>query len=214
MQWGEPSKFLGSNSRGDKNTRNTVEEVPLYDSGEDKYFPVIFGTSGENEHTKILNDGNRSNNTCRNFNTGSGSTLKMKSQCIPEQKVKSSIRKQVKDGDFAKMFASKEVREEVSKYEGIKTEATSKLNSVYEEIRPIIELYGWENQDIVHTSVAKTWIEANCSKYKADLDLYFSMIKNVMCPCPATDATAAGSSEGGVGPQTANAEAKPSKGGA
>ncbi|KAM3360704.1 histone-lysine N-methyltransferase ASHH1 [Capsicum galapagoense] len=224
------SVFLGAKSQGfqeynhvweDGDDRYTVEKIPLYDSAEDECFPVISGTSGGNEPTKILNDSEGtmcklepSNSTCKNYNIGYGSTPKKKPQRIPKRKIKSSRRKQVNDGDFAKRFASKEAREEITKYEGIKNEATSKLNSVYEEIRPTIEEHGLDNQDSVSTSVAETWIEAHCSKYKADFDLYFSVIKNVMYPHPATGSFAAGPSEGGVGPQTANAEANPSLGGA
>ncbi|MCD7451991.1 hypothetical protein HAX54_014601 [Datura stramonium] len=237
------SIFLGAKSQGfqeyshvweDGDDRYMVEDVPLYDSGEDEFFPVISGTSGGNEHSKILNDGERSNSTCRNYNIGSGSTPKKKSQCIPKRKVKPPSRKKVKDGDFAKMFASREAQEEVSKYKAwvvkvvmkyslilgkinlirIKNEATSKLNSVYEEIRPTIEEHGLDNQDSVPTSVAETWIEAYCSKYKANLDLSFSVIKNVMCSRPTTDATAPGPPEEVSGPQPTNAEVKPSEGGA
>lgn len=154
----------------------------------------------------------RSNSTSRNYNIGSGSTPKKKSQHIPKRKVKSSNRKQVNDANFAKMFASKEAQEEVTKYEGIKNEAASKLNSIYDEIRPAIEEHGRDNQDSVPTSVAEKWIEASCSKYKADFDFYFSVIKNVMCPRPATNTDAGGPSEGGAEPQTANAEVKPSEG--
>ncbi|KAK4368890.1 hypothetical protein RND71_012682 [Anisodus tanguticus] len=220
------SIFLGAKSQGfqeynhvweDGDDRYEVEEVPLYDSAEDEFFPVISfsGTSGGNEHSKILNDSEvgLSDPTVPSGRDvpqriGSGSTPKKKSQHIPKRKGKSSSRKQVNDYDFAKMFASQEAREEVTKYEGIKKEATLKLNSVYQEIRPTIEEHGRDNQDSVPTSVAEKWIEANCSKYRADFDLYFSVIKNVMCPRPATDATAAGPSEGG----TANDEAKPSEG--
>ncbi|KAL3362966.1 hypothetical protein AABB24_012317 [Solanum stoloniferum] len=224
------SIFLGAKSQGfqeynhvweDGDVRYTVEEVPLYDSAEDDSLPVISGTSGGNEQTKILNDSEGStlklepsNTTCKSFNIGSGSTPKKKAQRLPKRKVKSSSRKQVNDGDFAKLFASKEAREEVIMYEGLKNEATSKLNSVYEEIRPTIEEHGRDNQDSVPTSVAEMWIEAHCSKYKADFDLYFSVIKNVMYPRPATYTTAAGPSEGGAGPQTTNAEPKLSEGGA
>nr|XP_016453217.1 PREDICTED: histone-lysine N-methyltransferase ASHH1-like [Nicotiana tabacum] len=95
---------------------------------------------------------------------------------------------------------------------GIKNEAASKLNSIYDEIRPAIEEHGRDNQDSVPTSVAEKWIEASCSKYKADFDFYFSVIKNVMCPRPATNTDAGGPSEGGAEPQTANAEVKPSEG--
>ncbi|MCD7465400.1 hypothetical protein HAX54_001231 [Datura stramonium] len=78
-----------------------VEDVPLYDSAEDEPFLVISGTSGGNEHTKILNDNEGStfklepsNSTCKNYNIGSGSTTKKKSQRIPKLKVKSSSSKQ------------------------------------------------------------------------------------------------------------------------
>lgn len=224
------SIFLGAKSQGfqeynhvweDGDDRYTVEEVPLYDSAEDESLPVVPGTSGGNEQTKILNDSEGStfklepsNSTVMNYNIGSGSTPKKKSQRIPKRKVKSSSCKQVNDGDFAKLFASKEAREEVTKYEGLRNEATSKLNAVYEEIRPTIEEHGRDNQDSVPTSVAETWIEAHCDKYKADFDLYFSVIKNMMSPRPASCTAAAGPSEGGAGPQTTNAVAKLPEGGA
>ncbi|MCD7458881.1 hypothetical protein HAX54_039476 [Datura stramonium] len=152
--------------------RNTVEEVPLYDSGEDEYFPVIFGTSGGNEHTKIPNDGIRNELHVIFVNT-------------------------------LAIFM-----------QGIKYESSLKLNSVYAEIRPIIEVYGRENQDRVPTSIAKTWIKADFFKYKEYFDLYFSVIKNVMCHRLETDATAVGPSKGEAGPQPANAKVIPSKGGA
>lgn len=98
--------------------------------------------------------------------------------------------------------------------QGLRNEATSKLNAVYEEIRPTIEEHGRDNQDSVPTSVAETWIEAHCDKYKADFDLYFSVIKNMMSPRPASCTAAAGPSEGGAGPQTTNAVAKLPEGGA
>ncbi|MCD7458882.1 hypothetical protein HAX54_039477 [Datura stramonium] len=150
-------------------SRNMVEEVPLYDSGEEDYFPVIYGTSGGNENTKIPND---------DMNDDSG---------------------------FRQLYTFQP--------KWMKNEATSKLNSVYEEIRPIIKVYGRENRGSVPISIVKTWIEANCSKYKADFDLYFSVIKNVMYPRPTTDTTTAGPSKGGAGPQPTNAEVKPSEGG-
>ena len=81
---------------------------------------------------------------------------------------------------------------------GIRNKATSKLNSVYDEILPTIEVHGPDNHNSVPTSVAKKWITASCLKYNADFDLYFTRIKNVMCSRPETDVTA--------GPQTTNAE--------
>lgn len=63
-----------------------------------------------------------------------------------------------------------------------KNKANADLNSVYDEIRPIIEKHEGDSQDSVPTSVAMKWIDATCAKYKADFNFHFSIIKNVMCP--------------------------------
>ena len=81
--------------------RYTAEEVSLDDSGDEEYFPMIYGTGGWNERS----------------NTGSGSPNQKKSKHISQGKGKSFIPGQVKDGDFAKTFSSKDPREVVAYYE-------------------------------------------------------------------------------------------------
>lgn len=68
--------------------------------------------------------------------------------------------------------------------EEVKNKATSELNSLYDEIRPAIEEHERDSQDSVSTIVAEKWIQATCSKWKAEFDFHFSIIKNVMCPWP------------------------------
>lgn len=63
----------------------------------------------------------------------------------------------------------------------MKTEASSGLSSLYDEIRPAIEEHERDSQDSVPTSVAEKWIGANCSKMKADFDFHFSVVKNFLC---------------------------------
>lgn len=66
----------------------------------------------------------------------------------------------------------------------VKNKATSELNSLHDEIRPAIEEHERDSQDSVSTIVAEKWIQATCSKWKAEFDFHFSIIKNVMCPRP------------------------------
>lgn len=66
----------------------------------------------------------------------------------------------------------------------LRSEATNKLNNLYDEIRPAIEEHARDSQDNVPTSVAEKWIEANCAQWKAEFDLHFSIVKNVVCPRP------------------------------
>ena len=61
----------------------------------------------------------------------------------------------------------------------MRNDATSQLESLYDEIRPAIEEHERDNQDSVATSVAEKWIEASCMKLKAEFELYFSIVKNV-----------------------------------
>lgn len=63
----------------------------------------------------------------------------------------------------------------------MKNEAASQLASLYNEIRPAIEEHERDSQDSVATSVAEKWIEACCSKLKAEFNLYSSIINNVAC---------------------------------
>lgn len=53
---------------------------------------------------------------------------------------------------------------------------------MYEELRPEIEQRERDSLDSLPTIVAEKWIEASCSKLKADFDLYFAVVKNVVCP--------------------------------
>ncbi|WMV45995.1 hypothetical protein MTR67_039380 [Solanum verrucosum] len=64
--------------------RYIVDDLPVYDSIDDESTPVISGTSGGNEHTKILNDGEGSTFKLELTN----STTKKKSQRKPKLKVK------------------------------------------------------------------------------------------------------------------------------
>ncbi|XP_015087107.1 histone-lysine N-methyltransferase ASHH1-like [Solanum pennellii] len=83
------SLFLGAKSQGyrecsnvleEGDNRHIVENLPLYD---DESSPVISGTSGENEHTKILNDGEGSTFQLEPTN----SATKKKSQHKPKLKL-------------------------------------------------------------------------------------------------------------------------------
>lgn len=60
-----------------------------------------------------------------------------------------------------------------------KKQATSQLDSLYDEIRPAIEEHERDSQDSVSTSVAEKWIEASCCKLKADFDFYSTIIKTI-----------------------------------
>ncbi|XP_052201240.1 histone-lysine N-methyltransferase ASHH1 isoform X2 [Diospyros lotus] len=126
----------------------------------------------------------RSNSACRNYQIGSSPIAKKKSQNIPNKKPKSTGGKQIDGKYVAQLFKSREAQEEIMKCEEIRTDATSKLNSLYDEIRPAIEEHERDRQDNVDISLAEKWVEASCSKLKADFNLYFSIVKNVVCPHP------------------------------
>jgi pantothenate kinase type III len=89
----------------------------------------------------------------------------------------------------------------------IKNNANSVLDSLYNEIRPAIEEHERDSQDCVATSVAEKWIEACCSKLKAEFDLHYSIVKNVACtprrPHPEAKP---------LSPHRPHPEAKPSEG--
>ncbi|XP_057777364.1 histone-lysine N-methyltransferase ASHH1 isoform X1 [Salvia miltiorrhiza] len=124
----------------------------------------------------------RSNSTCRNYNIGPTPSSKKRPQHTVNQKTKTSARKYVSSKPIAELFASKQAQEEIRRYEELKNKAVSELNSLYDEIRPAIEEHQRDSQDNVSTSVADKWIQATCSKWKAEFDFSFSIIKNVMCP--------------------------------
>ncbi|KAK4713137.1 hypothetical protein R3W88_019044 [Solanum pinnatisectum] len=86
------SLFLGAKCRRfreynhvweDGDDRYIVDDLPVYDLTDDESTPVISGTSGGNEHTKILNDGEGSTFMLEPTN----SATKKKSQRKPKMKV-------------------------------------------------------------------------------------------------------------------------------
>ncbi|KAF9602899.1 hypothetical protein IFM89_032639 [Coptis chinensis] len=109
------------------------------------------------------------------------SPLKTKKQVSYNGRSKNHAQKEVDAKRVGQLLASKEAQEEVYTYEEIKKQTTSELDSLYNEVRPAIEEHERDNQDNVSTSVAERWIEASCSKLKAEFDLYSSIIKNVAC---------------------------------
>ncbi|XP_020524501.1 histone-lysine N-methyltransferase ASHH1 isoform X3 [Amborella trichopoda] len=64
-------------------------------------------------------------------------------------------------------------------FEEARKTASAKLDSLYDEIRPVIEEHEKDSQDSVSTSVAEKWIQASCCKLKADFDFHLSVIKNL-----------------------------------
>lgn len=65
-------------------------------------------------------------------------------------------------------------------FQEIKNQAATNLKSVYDEIRPAIEEHERDGQDNVPTSVGEKWVGAHCSKFKADFDFNFSVVKNFL----------------------------------
>ncbi|VFQ64727.1 unnamed protein product [Cuscuta campestris] len=238
------SIFLGGKSHGfleynhvweEGDDRYPVDEIPLYDSGEDENLikkasihtdvepkPMddesrVYPGSGmvsfeeEYEHSSDarisldpvdgvvprkelypndLQDGYHKHSAFiprRNNNAGV-SPFKNKVKHSSKQKAKSSGRKQVTAENVSKLFSSKESMEEIMKYEEMRNQVNSTLNSLYDEIRPAIEEFERDSLDNVPTSVAEKWIEASCFKMNSDFDFFFSVVKNVMCPQQTTNA--------------------------
>lgn len=59
----------------------------------------------------------RSNGACRNYNIGSGPSAKKRPPNAPKPRGKASGRKYVSSKPVAQLFASREAREEITKYE-------------------------------------------------------------------------------------------------
>ncbi|KAJ3700409.1 hypothetical protein LUZ61_004114 [Rhynchospora tenuis] len=130
--------------------------------------------------SEFINNGKRDNGTCsgsyaiqKNF---SESTMRTN---VRGRKPKIQASKQLNASLIAERLASKEAQEEILACEETSKEAASRLSSVYDEIRPAIEEHERDNQDSVSTSLAEKWIQASCLKYKADFDLYSTIIRNV-----------------------------------
>lgn len=152
-----------------------------------KYKTSLSGAVGEKEGGQhpVVVSGVRSNNSFGDFNNGSGAA-KRPAKRSPNRKQKLSGRKQVNGKRVAQLFASKKVQDELIKCEEVRSEATAKLDCVYDEIRPAIEERERDSLDSLPTSVAEKWMEASCSKLKADFDLYYTVVKSVVCPPPIT----------------------------
>ncbi|CAN1240327.1 Histone-lysine N-methyltransferase ASHH1, partial [Linum grandiflorum] len=121
----------------------------------------------------------RSNSACRNHQIGSSPIPNKRTKKIAAGRAKQLIDKQVDVKRVAQLLSLKEAKQEVLIYEELKNDATSQLSDLYCEIRPAIEEHERDSQDSVATSVAEKWIEACCTKFKAEFDLCFSIIKNV-----------------------------------
>ncbi|XP_047322758.1 histone-lysine N-methyltransferase ASHH1-like [Impatiens glandulifera] len=173
------SKFLGAKSAAflennhvwvEGDLRYKVEEVPLYDSAEDEK-PDHMGNVKIDMIAYTLN--------------AQGSVSKRRAQQNGKKSTsEGSSAEQVDGKRIAKLFASKEAQNEILKCEGERSRADSKLNSVYDEIRPAIEEHNQDNQDKVDDSMAKKWIEAHCAKMKADFNFHFSVVKNSLFAPP------------------------------
>ncbi|XAR62255.1 Histone-lysine N-methyltransferase [Bertholletia excelsa] len=124
----------------------------------------------------------RSNSACRNYQIGSASVPKKRSPHIPNKRSRQASEKQIDGKSIAKLFVSKEAQEEIIESEERKIQAASKLDSLYEEIRPAINEHERDSQDNVDIGVAQKWINASCAKMKAEFDFHFSIVKNVLCP--------------------------------
>ncbi|KAK7391234.1 hypothetical protein VNO78_19646 [Psophocarpus tetragonolobus] len=128
--------------------------------------------------------GNRSNAAGRNYRLGPRSMSTKRSRAYNGGRFKNLIEKKIDAKFAAGLLASKEAQEEILNCEKIKDDATSALDSLYDEIRPAIEEHERDSQDSVSTTVAEKWIQACCLKLKAEFDLYSSIVKNVACTAP------------------------------
>ncbi|KAH9618976.1 hypothetical protein KSS87_007028 [Heliosperma pusillum] len=191
------SGFLGAKSRGfqedtylweDDDDRYSVEKIPLYDSTEDEPSSQPFTSSisnlelGSDNYAMDIDPlasipaNSLPPGTNRNY-----SLLKKKQKRLPKGKLKDLNQKELDAKYVASLLETKTAKDEILIYEEIRIDASSNLESLYNEIRPAIEEHERDTQDSVPTNVAEKWIDASCSKLKSEFDLYFSIIKNVMC---------------------------------
>uniref|UniRef100_A0A1D1YKG6 Histone-lysine N-methyltransferase ASHH1 n=1 Tax=Anthurium amnicola TaxID=1678845 RepID=A0A1D1YKG6_9ARAE len=243
------SEFLGAKSRGfqeafclweDDDTRYSVDDIPLYDSGEDesssKLLKPTDSSTGERENDYYMRSGGleygdshstaivveplnsmlmgdavsdevgtetgedkmlcspetnqfnhnammscvQSNSACRNYHIEPSPSSKRFAR-YPNGKTKNIARKEINVKFIAERLASTDACRELLVFEEMTNEATSQLDTLYDEIRPAIEEHERDSQDSVPTSVAEKWIEASCCKLKADFDLHSAIIKNISC---------------------------------
>ncbi|XP_047167342.1 histone-lysine N-methyltransferase ASHH1 isoform X1 [Vigna umbellata] len=123
----------------------------------------------------------RGNAAGRNYHIGPRSISTKRSRAYNGGRFKNLVEKRIDAKFAAGLLASKEAQEEILNSEKRKDDATSTLDSLYDEIRPAIEEHERDSQDSVSTTVAEKWIQACCLKLKAEFDLYSSIVKNVAC---------------------------------
>ncbi|KNA24538.1 hypothetical protein SOVF_014760 isoform B, partial [Spinacia oleracea] len=203
------SGFLGAKSRGfqedtylweDDDDRYSVEKIPLYDSAEDEIFlHTVSSSSSKIEigsgDKDMMDADDKIDSTLINIDplasvvaNGLASTVcrkyplpKKKLKQLNKGKAKNLNQREFNANYVVSLLEAKEAQQEILVYEEIKNDASSNLESLYNEIRPAIEEHERDTQDNVPTSVAEKWIDASCLKLKSEFDLYFSIIKNVVC---------------------------------
>lgn len=192
----------------DDDDRYSVEKIPLYDSAEDEPSTQAFTSANfstlqfgvENNNYSVMMDvdrasGHKMDSTPMDIEPldsvrPNGDAMdavnsdivvsKKKLKRLPKGKLKNLHQKEFDHMDAVALLASKEAQEEILTFEEIRKDASSNLESLYDEIRPAIEEHEKDTQDSVPTSVAEKWIEASCLKMKTEFDLYFSVVKNLM----------------------------------
>lgn len=197
------SGFLGAKSRGfqedtylweDDDDRYSVEKIPLYDSAEDEA-SLQTVTSTNSSQIDMMDADHKIESiamnidplasvpanglasvTCRNY-----PLPKKKLKRLPKGKAKDMNQRVVNAKYVVSLLETKEAQQEILMYEEMKNDASSNLDTLYNEIRPAIEEHERDTQDSVPTTVAEKWIDASCLKLKSEFDLYFSIIKNVVC---------------------------------
>ncbi|CAO2828097.1 unnamed protein product [Amaranthus hypochondriacus] len=194
------SGFLGAKSRGfqedtylweDDDDRYSVEKIPLYDSAEDELSQQT-ATSADFTYDEkdMMEVDHKINSTRMNVDplvsvpaNGVSSSIRPKKKLkrLPKGKSKNLEQRELNAKYVVSLLETKEAQQEILTYEEIKNDASSNLETLYNEIRPTIEEHERDTQDSVPTSVAEKWIDASCAKLKSEFDLYFSIIKNVVC---------------------------------
>ncbi|KAL5710303.1 [histone H3]-lysine(4) N-trimethyltransferase [Ranunculus cassubicifolius] len=197
------SGFLGAKSRGfqedtylwdDNDDRYSVEDIPTYDSAEDEPTSKLLKTSEINSTSiethvvplsvKPLNSAAPMEGVVMHNET-KAMVPRIQASPSPNKKAlkytrsKNNANKVVDAQRVGQLLVLMEARDEVMNYEESKKEAKMELDSLYDEIRPDIEVHERDSQDSVPTNVAERWIGAHCDKFKADFDLYSSIIKNI-----------------------------------
>ncbi|GAB4861097.1 hypothetical protein Ancab_036255 [Ancistrocladus abbreviatus] len=190
----------------DDNDRYSVEKIPLYDSADEEPSSKLLGTTDSSKHDSV-NSGKDEYSTAMSSSVGSNQTIdSMQVNGVPTHATKDephkkrhlfvegtgSMPKKPKHGGRKnRIFSSqKEVnvryvaqilkgaQDEILTSEQNKHDATVHLKRVYDEIRPAIEQHVSDSQDNVPTRMAERWIDAKCTKLKADVDLSISIIKS------------------------------------